>query len=202
LKKPAIFQKGIIVSLFLSVCLFGYGNAGATEVLLLKRGPAPEIIALNGEAKTLYGEFIRRQLKKRYPELKHIVVGDKRYMFITEKWFRDVIDWTDYFINIQVPELAKRDALPIAYEGTFSMVMSNVANIAVAKCYKVKASVLIGLVKARSEKPWGAIKADGALRSYVIGLTEHGSMIYDIRTRQFIYGKDFPNKDYINGIIF
>lgn len=202
MKKRSVVKKWTAVCLFLSLFFVGYGSAVAAEVLLLKRGVAPEIIALNGEVKTLYGEFIRRQLQKSYPQLKDIVVGDKRYMFITEKWFQDVIDWTEYFINLQVPELAKRDDLPTAYEGTFSMLMSNVANIAVARRYKVKASVLIGLVKAKSEKPWGAIKADGALRSYVIGLTEHGSMVYDIQTRQFIYGKDFPNKEYITGIIF
>ncbi len=82
------------------------------------------------------------------------------------------------------------------------MLMSNIANIAVAKRYNVKGSVLIGLLVAQSKKPWGTIKADGEFRKYVIGLTENGSIIYDIPTRQSIAGNDFPNLDYITGILF
>ncbi len=94
------------------------------------------------------------------------------------------------------------EKLPIAYESTFAMLMSNIANIAVAKRYSVKGAVLIGLLVAKSEQPWGAIKADGKVHQYVIGLTENGSMIYHIPSRQIIAGKDFPNKNYISGIIF
>lgn len=192
----------VCICLSAFIIFFGYAESRAADVLLLKKGPSPEIIAVDGKAKLLYGNFIRKQLQKRFPTLKTIVVGDKRYMFITEKWFRGVIDWTDFFITQQVPEIHQLENLPIAYESTFTMLMSNIADIAVAKHYSVKGSVLIGLVVAKSEKPWGAIKADGRSHQYVIGLTEHGAMIYHIPTRQIIAGKDFPNKNYMHGIIF
>lgn len=191
---------GTFLFIFLGLC--GYSDSRAADYVLLEKGAPPEIIAVDGKAKLLYGEFIRRRLQKNYPTLKNVVVGDKRYMFITDKWFNDLVDWTEYFIKEQVPELDQLEELPVAYESTFAMLMSNVANIAVAKRYSVKGSVLIGLVVAESVKPWGEIKADGSFRQYVIGLTEHGAVIYDIPTRQVIAGKDFPNLGYLSGIIF
>ncbi len=188
--------------LFTFFILCGYSDSHSADYVLLKKGAPPEIIAVDGKAKLLYGEFIRRRLQKRYPTLKNIVVGDKRYMFITDKWFNDLVDWTEYFIKEQVPELDQLEELPVAYETTFAMLMSKVANIAVANRYNVKGSVLVGLVVAKSEKPWGNIKADGSFRQYVIGLTEHGAIIYDIPTRQVIAGKDFPNLGHLSGIIF
>lgn len=197
---PLIVKTGIFLSL---IFLFsGNHSPHAGEFVVLQPGPPPEIIAADGKAKLLYGEFIRRQLKKTFPKLKTIVVGDKRYMFITDKWFRDVLDWTDTFIKKQVPQLETLDSLPVAYEETFSMLMSNFANMAVAKRYNVKGSVLIGLLVADSQKPWGAIPADGNSRRYIVGLARDGLVIYDIPTRQFIAGKDFPNKEYMTGIIF
>jgi hypothetical protein len=180
---------------------FGYSDLWAEDFVLLKKAAPPEIVAMDGKAKLLYGEFIRRQLQQRHPTLKTIIVGDKRYMFITEKWFRDVVDWTEHFIKQQVPELDNLEDLPIAYEATFTMLMSNMANIAVAKRYNVKGSVLIGLLVAKSKNPWGTIRADGMSRVYVVGLTENGSIIYDISTRQVIAGKEFPNREYISGIM-
>lgn len=195
-------MKKIGINLLVLTIFFAHTESRAADIVLLKNGPSPEIIAVDGKAKLLYGNFIRKQLQKRYPTLKTIVVGDKRYMFITEKWFRGVIDWTEYFIAQQVPEIDKLKELPIAYESTVAMLMSNIANIAVAKRYSVNGSVLIGFVVAKSEKPWGAIKADGKFHQYVIGLTENGSTIYHIPTRQIIDGKDFPNKGHMSGIIF
>lgn len=197
---PLIVKTGI----FLVIIFFFSANhsSRAGEYVVLQPGPPPEIIAADGKAKLLYGEFIRRQLKKKYPDLEKIVVGDKRYMFITDKWFRDVMDWTDTFIKIQVPQLDSLDSLPLAYEETFSMLMSNFANMAVAKRYNVKGSVLIGLLVAESHNPWGVIPADGSHRRYIVGLTTNGLLVYDIPTRQFIAGEDFPNKEYMTGIIF
>ncbi len=200
--KYSLTIQTIFVSFLTLIIFFGHAESRAADVLLLKKGPSPEIIAVDGKAKLLYGNFIRKQLEKRFPTLKTIVVGDKRYMFITEKWFRDVIDWTDFFITQQVPEVRELETLPIAYEPTFAMLMSNVANIAVAKRYNVKGSVLIGFVVAKSEKPWGAIPADGKSRQYIIGLTENGTMFYHIATRQITAGKEFPNAAYMTGIIF
>ena len=193
--------KKIPIYLFALVLFFGYSESSAADFVLLKKGPPPEIIAVDGKAKLLYGEFIRRQLQKRHPNLQTIVVGDKRYMFITEKWFREIVDWTEHFIKQQVPALDQMEELPTAYESTFTMLMSNVANVAVAKRYSVKGSVLIGLLVAKSEKAWGTIKADGKFRQYVIGLTENGSIVYDIPTGQVIDGKDFPNREYLSGIM-
>jgi len=202
LKKNHIIQSCISICLLFCLTIIAFENANGAETILLKRGAAPEIIALDGKAKILYGEFIRRQLTKKYPELQTIIVGDKRYIFITERWFREVSDWTEYFITSQVPDLIGKDKLPVAYTGTFAMLMSNIANISVAKRYNVKASVLIGLMNAYSNKPWGKIPADGKLRDYIIGLTENGSVVYNPETRQVTTGKDFPNNEYLKGIIF
>ncbi len=180
----------------------GHVRAQKNNSLVIKSGPPPEIIAIDGKAKLLYGEFIRRQLQKKHPTLKKIVVGDKRYMFITEKWFMDVLHWTENFIKQQVPELDSLQTLPTAYEETFAMLMSNIANLSVAKRYNVKGSVLIGLLVAQNNEPWGEIKADGTFRRYIIGLTENGSIIYDIPTGQIIAGKEFSNRNYISGIMF
>ncbi len=201
MKHPFTIKK-ICINLSVLIVFFGYTESHAADTMFLQKAPPPEIIAVSGKAKLLYGNFIRKQLQKRFPTLKTIVVGDKRYMFITEKWFKGVIDWTEYFITQQVPEIHQLENLPLAYEATFTMLMSNIANIAVSKRYSVNGSVLIGLMVAKSEKPWGAIQADGKPRQYVIGLTENGSMIYHIPTRQISTGKDFPNKDHTSGIIF
>ena len=187
--------------LLLSICLFP-ASTMATDVVAVKKGSPPEIIAVDGKAKLLYGEFIRRRLQGNYPDIDSIVVGDKRYMFITEKWFKEIITWTTEFIDEQVPELKQQQDLPASYEETLVMLMSNMANLAVAKRYNVKASVLIGLVVAKNIEPWGEIGADGNMRRYVIGLTENGSLVYDVPTGQVISGKEFPNRSNIVGIIF
>lgn len=185
----------VFVYFISAVFLSGCGGASYTEHSIeLKKVAPPEIIAMDGKAKLYYGEFVRRQLEKRLPNLKTIIVGDKRYLFITEKWFMDLVHWTEYFIKQQVPELENLEELPIAYAGTFAELMSSIANIAVAKRYNVKASVLIGLILAESNKPWGKIEADGKNRVYLVALTEEGVLIYDIATHQFSRGKDFPNK--------
>ena len=188
--------------LLFGFCLFPFITLAANDTVVLKKGAPPEIIAVDGKAKLLYGEFIRRRLKGNYPDIGPIVVGDKRYMFITEKWFKDVIAWTTEFIDEQVPELKQRQELPVSYEETLVMLMSNMANLAVAKRYNVKASVLIGLVVVKNNEPWGKISADGKKRVYVIGLTENGALVYDVPTGQIISGKEFPNRANIVGILF
>jgi len=177
-------------------------NSHAGNSVELRKVPPPEIIALDGKAKLLYGEFIKRQLQKRFPSLQDVVVSDKRYMFITANWFNELRAATEDFIDKQVPELASQPELPAAYGATYTMLMSSIANIAVAKRYKVKASVLIGVVTAKNNKPWGKIKADGKVRAYLIALTEDGALIYDFSTRQLVKGKEFPNKEYINKMLF
>lgn len=62
--------------------------------------------------------------------------------------------------------------------------------------------MLIGLLIAKHEKPWGAIPADGKKRFYLIGLTEKGGLVYDLHTRQSISFDKFPNFESISGIMF
>ncbi len=177
--------------------------AGAdAETVLVRKLPHPEIIAEDAKAKMLYGEFIRRQQLRLHPTLKNIVVGDKRYLFITDKWFQELVEWTEEFFRQQVPELENRKDLPVAYPGTLSMFMSNMANIQVSRRYNVEAAVLIGLMVAENRNAWGDTAADGKPRQYIVGLSRNGYIVYDFRTRQIVSGKDFVNKDYVTDIIF
>jgi hypothetical protein len=183
--------------------LNGCAEPRADNYVLVKKGPPPEIVAVDGKAKLIPAGFIKRRLRLGYPTLKdNIIIGDRQYLYITEKWFMDVVEWSEYFIKLQVPELDSLPDRPTAYEETLTILMSNLANVSVSKRYNVKASVLIGLVVAKSDNPWGKLPADGKPRQYVIGLTEHGSVIYDIPTRQIIDGNDFPNKESMIGIMF
>jgi len=188
---------------FLLISVFSFGNVcHATEYLKVKRLPRPQILAENGKAKMLYGEVIRKQQLRRHPTLKTTIVGDKRYLYITNAWFKELVEWTEAFFVQQVPDIKKSGKLPEAYSGTFSMFMANMANVAISKHYNVKGSALIGLMRVKNMKPWGNTVADGKNRYYIIGLTESGYIVYDYRTHQMTTGKQFPNRDYITHFIF
>ena len=120
----------------------------------------------------------------------------------TEKWFHEVMRWTDEFIRLQVPGIGKDKEYPAAYNETFANLASNVANISVALRYNVKGSVLIGLITAKSDKEWGDIPADGKMRIYVIGMTSKKGLVYDVQTKQTIEFSKFPNLDSIKGVMF
>jgi len=146
--------------------------------------------------------FIKRRLRLSLPSARDVIIHDQHYIYITEKWFHDVIKWTEEFISLQVPELDLQQKYPPAYDETFATLAANFANIYVAIRYNVQSSVLIGLITAKHEKPWGAIPADGRKRVYLIGLTEKGGIVYDLHTRQSISFDEFPNYDSIDGIMF
>ena len=129
------------------------------------------------------------------------MVGDRQYVYITEKWFDDVIQWTEEFIQAQVPELDLDRQQPLGYEETFALLASNVANLAVAKRYNIKSSVLIGLLVADSKQPWGKIPADNKRRAYVVCLTQDGGIVYDLLTRQKVPFESFANYDFIVGVM-
>ena len=200
--KPTIRLLLVTFSLSIATLLNGCAEPPAGNHLLLKKGAVPEIVAVDGRVKLMPADFLERRLRLGNPSLETILVEDNRYMYITNKWFMDAVNWTEYFIKEQVPELDTLPELPTAYEETFTMLTSNIANLSVVKRYNIKASVLIGLVVANSDKPWGKIPADGKPRNYIIGLTEDGLIIYDIPTRQSIDGNDFPNKNSMTGIMF
>ena len=89
--------------------------------------------------------FIKRRFRLRLPSAKDVVIHDRQYIYITEKWFQDVIKWTEEFIVLQVPELNLQQKYPLAYDETFATLAANIADLAVAKRYNVQGSVLIGL---------------------------------------------------------
>ncbi|MEN8190633.1 MAG: hypothetical protein ABFS19_12375 [Thermodesulfobacteriota bacterium] len=192
----------VLLLLLIPALLNGCGEAPSDHSQLVRKGAPPEIVAVGGKAKLIPAGFVKRRLRLGYPSLKSFLISDLQYMYITEHWFREVLEWSDYFIRQQVPELDNLKELPTAYEETFSELMSNVANLSVAKRYNVKASVLIGLMVANSDKPWGRIPADGKPRRYIVGLTEHGGIIYDIPTRQISSLEKFPNQDSMTGVMF
>jgi len=146
--------------------------------------------------------FIKRRLRLGLPSAKNVVIHDRQYIYITEKWYHDVINWTEEFIALQVPELNLQQKYPLAYDETFATLATNIANISVAGRYNIHGSVLIGLITAKHEKSWAAIPADGRQRVYLVGLTEKGGLVYDLHTRQSISLDEFPNFDSINGIMF
>ena len=172
------------------------------KYLQVKRGNPPEIIAVNGKAKTVPAGFIKRRLRLLFPSIENFIIHDREYIYITEKWFKEVVKWTEDFIALEVPNLKLDQQFPLAYDETFATLASNFANIAVARRYNLRASVLIGFVVARNKNPWGVIPVDGTSRLYLLGLTETGGIIYDIHTRQLIGFEQFPNRDFITGVLF
>jgi hypothetical protein len=194
----------LFFSLMISIILLLTGCAAQQQVeyIRIKEGPPPEIVAEGGKPKMIPAGFIKRRLRLGLPSAKKVVIHDRQYIYITEKWFHDVIKWTEEFIALQVPELDLEQKYPLAYNETFATLAGNFANLSVAKRYNVKASVLIGLLEAKHEKPWGAIPADGKKRIYLFGLTEKGGIVYDLHTRQSISFGDFPNFESIIGVMF
>lgn len=182
--------------------LTGCAEQQQVEYIRIKTGPPPEIIAEEGKPKMIPAGFIKRRLRLGLPSAKNVVIHDRQYIYITEKWFHDVIKWTEEFIALQVPELNLQQKYPLAYDETFATLATNFANISVATRYNVQGSVLIGLITAKHEKSWGAIPADGKRRVYLIGMTEKGGLVYDLHTRQSISFDNFPNFDSISGIMF
>lgn len=172
------------------------------EYVTMKTGPSPEILAEDGKPKIIPAGFIKRRLKQGIPSLEEIIINDRQYTYITEKWFGDVIEWTEEFIEAQVPNVDFQKNPPVGYEETFSQLASNIANLSVAKRYNIRSSVLIGLLIANSDASWGAIPADKKDRVYLVGLTDKGGIIYDLTTKQAINFEDFPNFDSIRGILF
>lgn len=171
------------------------------EYVRMPKAPPPEIVAEEGTAKKVKASVIKWRLQKQIPDIEKLVIGDRYYLFITDKWFRAVIDWTEKFIKKQVPGKDFVENFPLGYEETFAVLASSVANLSVARRYNIKASVLIGLITAENKKPWGKIPADGQKRVYVIGLTQDGGIIYDLKTKQTTRFEDFANFDYIKSIL-
>ncbi len=185
-----------------AMLLTGCAAPQQVEYIRIKRGPPPEIVAEGGEPKMIPAGFIKRRLRLGLPSAKNVVIHDRQYIYITEKWFHDVINWTEDFIAVQVPELNLHQKYPLAYDETFATLAGNIANISVAGRYNIQASVLIGLITAKHLKSWGAIPADGKKRVYLIGLTEKGGLVYDLHTRQSISFDEFPNFESITGVMF
>lgn len=198
--RTRILLPWLLVLMF--VLLNGCAEQKPTESVRIKRGTPPEIIAVSGKAKTIPGGFIKRRLRLGFPSIENFIINDRQYIHVTEKWFYEVLAWTEEFIALQVPSLDLNQEYPVAYNETFVSLASNVANISVARRYNVKGSVLIGLITAKGIKPWGKIPADGKYRVYLIGLTEDSGIVYDIRTKQSIEFSKFPNIDSIKGVMF
>lgn len=191
-----------VLMLVLMFLLSGCAEQKPTESVRIKRGAPPEIIAVGGKAKTMPAGLIKRRLRLEIPSIENFIINDRKYIYVTEKWFYEVIAWTEGFIALQVPDLDLNQEYPVAYNETFVSLASNVANMAVARRYNTKGSVLIGLITAKGDKPWGKIPADGKDKVYLIGLTEESGIVYDIRTKQSIEFSKFPNIDSIKGIMF
>lgn len=192
----------VLLIISFSTLLTGCVQSVATNYVTMEAGPAPEIVAESGKAQTLPAGFIKRRLRLGYPSLKDIVINDRTYLYITKNWFQEVMERTEVFILAQVPEVGGPKGYPVGYEETLALLATNAANMSVARRYKLNASVLIGVMTANSDKAWGSIPADGKSRTYVICLTEHDGVVYDVRTKQMVEFNNFPNLESMRGIFF
>lgn len=189
--------------IFVTIILNGCSKQIQPDYFRLKHdGAPPEIIAEDGKAKLIPAGYIKRRVRLGLPSVEKIIIHDRQYAYITEKWFFDVIKWTEEFIKVQIPDLDLQANYPTAYDETFAQLCGEVANLSVARKYNIKSSVLIGLMTAKNKKPWGQIPANSQSRVYIIGLTESGTIIYDIRTEQSIDLNNFPNLDSIYSFVF
>lgn len=165
--------------------------------------PKPQIIAKGSKPKLIPGGFLHMRLRKQLPELENIIIDDQQYLYITREWFFQLKNWTDRFIEQQVPGLlSSKKAKPVDYNLVYTEFMSSVANISVAKHYNVKGSVLIGIVVAKNVEPWGKIPASGEPMSYVGVLTKDGGLVYDLETDQLVDLFKFPNFKHITKLVF
>lgn len=172
------------------------------DTVNFRKVPAPEILAESGKGKLMPAGFLKRRLRLGYPSLKNIVIGDRQYLYITDKWFDEIIQWTEEFIALQAPSVDIARNMPLDCHAVVSSLATNVANLAVAKRYNIKASVLIGVMAATSGEPWGKIPADGTLREYIVALTEKGGIVYHLPTKQRVSFERFPNREHMLAISF
>ena len=165
--------------------------------------PAPEVIAESGKPKLVPAGFMKLRLSRGYPSsLEDIVINDRQYVFITQKWFRQVVDWVENYIAMQIPEIRPNQKYPVGYATTVASLANSAANLTVAKRYDLKASVLIGVMRAKSVNPWGAIPADGQDRVYLVTLADNDPIVYDLWTKQVIPFEQFPNAKTMDAISF
>ena len=162
----------------------------------------PEIIAEGHRAKNIPGGFLKLRLRKTLPELETIIINDAHYLYISEHWFLQLVDWTSSFVEQQIPGLHVSGDLPKDFVKTYAMFMSSIANLVIARSHNVKSSALIGAITARNVEPWEKIPGSDKLASYIIVLDEHNMMVYDIVTKQLCKLHDFPNKDHIVEMVF
>ena len=197
------------LALLLFVAIVCGGCAGpATNVssdshsVRVERLPAPEVLAESGKPKLAPAGFMKLRLRRGYPALQDIVINDRQYVFITQKWFLQVVEWVENYIATQVPEIGSTKKYPVGYVATVASMANSAANLAVAKRYNLQASVLIGVMRAKSVNPWGAIPADGKDRSYLVTLAGKDPIVYDVWTKQLITFAEFPNLETMDAIAF
>ena len=197
------------LALFLLIAIACGGCAGpATDVsndshsIQVEQVPAPEVLAKAGKPKLAPAGFMKLRLRRGYPAMQDIVINDQQYVFVTEKWFRQVVVWVENYIAMQVPEIGPNKSYPVGYVATVASMASSAANLAVAKRYNLRASVLIGVMRAKSVKPWGAIPADGKDRLYLVTLAGNDPLVYDLWTKQTIPFAEFPNLATMDAIAF
>jgi hypothetical protein len=178
------------------------GVSGHNHSVTVEQVPPPEILAEAGKPKLAPAGFMKLRLQRGYPSIHDIIINDKQYVFITEKWFLQIVEWVENYIALQIPEIRSNKRYPVGYVSTVASMVSSAANITVAKRYDLQASVLIGVMRAKSVKPWGDIPADGKDRSYLVTLLGDDPIVYDVWTKQLIPFARFPNLETMDAIAF
>ena len=178
------------------------GVSVQSQSMRVEQVPPPEILAEAGKPKLAPAGFMKLRLQRGYPSMHDIIINDKQYVFITQKWFLQVVEWVENYIALQIPEIRSNKKYPVGYVSTVASMASSAANIAVAKRYNLHASVLIGVMRAKSGKPWGAIPADGKDRVYLVTLIGNDPIVYDVWTKHLIPFSRFPNLQSMDAIAF
>lgn len=178
------------------------GVSGQNHSMRVEQLPPPEILAEAGKPKLAPASFMKLRLERGYPSMHDIIINDKQYVFITQKWFLQVVEWVENYIAVQIPEIRSNKKYPVGYVATVASMASSAANIAVAKRYDLHASVLIGVMRAKNVKPWGNIPADGKDRVYLVTLIGNDPIVYDVWTKQLIPFAKFPNLQSMDAIAF
>lgn len=192
------FWESVCLLLGLSLLLGGCATHTQQKV---ERIPKPQILADHGQPKLLPSGLITMRLRQISQNDDAILVNDRRYIYITDAWFAELLDWTNRFIRDQVPALKTAPDFPLGYVNTYAALMSSVANVAVNKRYNIKGSVCIGIAVVKNVNPWGLIKPDGQAESYVIALTATGGIFHDPKTGQTASLETFPNREHIIDVL-
>lgn len=148
------------------------------------------------------GYELSKRLRKQLPGLETLIILDENYIFMPKSWFAELKQWTEKFIQQQVPDLTAAKVHPVDYKKVFTAFMGSIANLTMAKQYNIKGSVLLGILVTRNVEPWGKIQATDEEMRYIVALAEEGGLVHDLETNQTVAFHSFPNLKHVTKLVF